>query len=97
MVQRVKHIGAVSLATTMGVLYGALGLIVGAIIALIALAIPSSGLGGSTGMLGMMCGVASVIVLPLVYGILGFVGGLIMAAIYNVVAKVTGGVELTME
>lgn len=97
MVQRVKNIGAVSLATTMGVLYAALGLIVGAILALIALAMPSSGLSGSAGMFGMMGGVASIIVLPLVYGVLGFVLGLISAAIYNVVARMTGGVELTLE
>ena len=97
MVQRVKNIGAVSLATTMSVLYAALGLIVGAILALVALAMPSSGLGGSAGMFGMMGGVASIIVLPLVYGVLGFVLGLISAAIYNVVARMTGGIELTLE
>lgn len=34
--------------------------------------------------------------LPVVYGVVGFIGGLIAAAVYNLVAKWTGGLEITL-
>lgn len=41
--------------------------------------------------------VVMAIIMPVVYGIFGFVGGAISAFIYNLVAKVTGGLEFTFE
>jgi hypothetical protein len=38
-----------------------------------------------------------VIFLPIIYAVLGFIGGVIAAFIYNLVAKWTGGVEFTTE
>jgi hypothetical protein len=38
-----------------------------------------------------------VIFLPVIYAVLGFIGGVIAAFIYNLVAKWTGGVEFTTE
>ncbi|MEO5960680.1 MAG: DUF3566 domain-containing protein [Opitutaceae bacterium] len=35
--------------------------------------------------------------LPVLYAIFGFIGGVIAAAVYNLVAKWTGGLELTLE
>ena len=35
--------------------------------------------------------------LPVMYGAFGFIGGVIGAAIYNLVAKWTGGFEVTVE
>ncbi|MBN1787208.1 MAG: hypothetical protein JW806_02300 [Sedimentisphaerales bacterium] len=34
---------------------------------------------------------------PLVYGILGFVGGIIVAALYNWCIKWVGGIKITLE
>jgi len=42
-------------------------------------------------------GVGMVIVLPLIYGLIGFVGGMIMAALYNLVSKMIGGLEVEVE
>ena len=39
----------------------------------------------------------AVILFPLFYGVFGAIGALISAALYNVVAGIVGGVELTME
>lgn len=35
--------------------------------------------------------------LPIIYAVVGFIGGVIAAFIYNLVAKWTGGVEFTTE
>jgi Ca2+/Na+ antiporter len=35
--------------------------------------------------------------LPFIYGFVGFLGGVIMAAIYNLVVRLTGGLEVTVE
>jgi hypothetical protein len=45
-------------------------------------------------MVGMLFGAGSIIILPICYGIIGFIGALLSAFIYNIAAKVTGGVEV---
>jgi hypothetical protein len=35
--------------------------------------------------------------LPIIYGVTGFIGGLIYAAVYNLTAKFTGGLEVTLD
>jgi uncharacterized oligopeptide transporter (OPT) family protein len=52
---------------------------------------------GANALGAVVFGVGSVIFLPIIYGIMGFIGGIISAAIYNVVAGVVGGVELNLE
>ena len=44
-------------------------------------------------------GIAGVLVifLPVIYAVLGFIGGVIAAFVYNLVAKWTGGIEFTTE
>lgn len=42
-------------------------------------------------------GLGIIIFLPLFYGILGFITGLVGALIYNLVARVVGGVELEFD
>jgi hypothetical protein len=42
-------------------------------------------------------GIMAVVVMPIMYGIIGFIGGIIMAAIYNLVAGVVGGLEFDFE
>jgi len=39
-------------------------------------------------------GIGMAIVLPIFYGVLGFIGGMIYAAIYNLIAAITGGSPL---
>ena len=40
---------------------------------------------------------AGALLVPVFYGVMGFVFGVIGAAIYNLVAKWTGGIEFTVE
>jgi hypothetical protein len=98
---RLKRIGPLSCAKMAGVLYAALGLIVGFFISIAALfgVALSSGAEGEPGaaFIGLLFGVGAIVVLPIVYGLLGFVSALVGAALYNLVAKLTGGIELDLE
>ncbi|MEY2546628.1 MAG: hypothetical protein QOG48_1745 [Verrucomicrobiota bacterium] len=42
-------------------------------------------------------GIAMAFIMPFLYAIFGFIMGVIMAAIYNLVARMTGGIEFTVE
>ena len=88
-----KRIGTMSLAKVFGVLYAAIGLLAGVFMALISLA----GAGSSQAGFGMGMGIAAVIVLPVLYGVLGFIGGLLTAWLFNLAAGWVGGVELDLE
>jgi hypothetical protein len=89
----VNRIGAFSLAKLAGTLYAILGLIFGGLFSLIAMAGAMFG-GGDSGMMGAMFGVGAVIILPILYGCIGFIGSIIGAWLYNVIAGMVGGVEL---
>jgi hypothetical protein len=41
-------------------------------------------------------GVAAIVVAPIFYGIIGAIGGLVGAAIYNLVAQFTGGIQIEL-
>ena len=45
---------------------------------------------------GPFFGIAAVVFLPVTYGVMGFVMTLIMAALYNALAKLVGGVEIDL-
>jgi len=94
-----KRVGPLSCGKIGGLLYGLMGLLFGAIFALFSLVgagFAGSDLGG--GMLpGAIFGVGAVIMLPLFYGVMGFVGGVITAALYNFVAGLIGGLEVELE
>ena len=42
---------------------------------------------------GAVGGIALAVMFPIIYAVGGFVGGIIAAALYNLVAKWTGGLE----
>jgi hypothetical protein len=93
-----KRIGPFSCAKISGLLYGLMGLIAGAIISFIALLLGSVGSDyGGGGALSGLFGVGAIILLPIFYGFIGFVGGAIMAWIYNLVAASVGGLELEFD
>jgi hypothetical protein len=96
----VKRIGPLSLAKIGGIIYAALGFIIGVFISLFALA----GLFGSVSLnngmgifLSLFFGLGAVIFLPVLYGILGFVMGILVAWLYNVFAGLVGGIELEVQ
>ena len=88
--QKVKRIGVLSLAKILGILYAIFGLIVGALFALLPL------FGFNADETGLSFGTASIIIFPILYGIMGFVGGLITAFFYNLIVGKVGGLEVEL-
>jgi hypothetical protein len=90
-----KRIGVLSCGKVLATLYAAMGLILGGLFALVSMvgfAMPQPPDGGANPA-PLFFGGAAVIIFPIMYGIIGFIGGIIVAAIYNLVAGVVGGVE----
>ena len=100
MTQQLRSIGAASCAKVFAVLYGILGLVIGAGFSLFFMigafigsqALPSEM--SAKGGLGILLGIGGLIFFPICYAVIGAIGGLIMSALYNVVAKYVGGVEV---
>lgn len=94
-----KRIGPWSVAKVFGATNAAMGLIFGALFALMALV--GAGVAGRSGnedaMFGALFGVGAVIVLPIFYGVMGVVFGALSAWLYNVFAGVVGGIEVQLE
>ena len=89
-----KRIDVLSAANVLGALYLMIGLLIGAVFAMLSLVrIAANNGGGATAFLG----IGAIIFMPLFYGVLGFIGGAIGAVIYNVVAGVVGGVKMDFE
>ena len=83
-----------------GLLYGLMGLLVGALFSFISvLGMAFSSFQGNSGeaLFGLVFGIGAVIILPIFYGVMGFVGAAIGAALYNFIAKMIGGIELVIE
>jgi len=99
----IRRVGVWSVARLYGGISAAMGLLIGACIALVAAlggmagAMRESGTGLGAGGLGAIFGVGAIIILPLLYGILGLVMGAIAAALYNLFAGMFGGIELETE
>jgi Transmembrane domain of unknown function (DUF3566) len=104
MKRRIKHIAPLQAGKMLGVLYGCMGLIFLPFLALAGMAgafaqnashtqggpeVPAALVGG------MMLGLG--IMMPVIYGVFGFIFGIISAAIYNVIARWIGGIEVEVE
>lgn len=94
-----RRIGAVSLGKVFGILYALLGLVIGALFALLSLV--GAGIGaaasGDEAWLGAFFGVGAIIILPIFYGVIGFIGGLLTGLFYNLAAGIVGGVQVELE
>ncbi len=90
----IRRVEPLAAAKVMGLVYVALGLIIGLIIAAASLlgglaSARPAGFGFGAGF-----GVAAIIILPILYGCIGFVMTAIAAAVYNWAAGVAGGIQI---
>lgn len=92
----INRVGPLSVGKVAGMLYGILGLIFGAIVSLIAMAGGMAANPDEPGaaVWGAIFGAGAVVLLPIMYGVFGFVMTLLMAALYNLTARMVGGVEI---
>jgi hypothetical protein len=88
MKKQLTRIAPLRAGIVLGVLYGILSLIIAPFILIAAFI--SSKTGTAT---PAIFGVGFAIMLPVLYAVVGFLGGVIAAAIYNLVTKWTGGLE----
>ncbi len=98
----VRRVGVFSCGKILGAIYAAFGLLAGALFSIFSLfgAMVGAGAGGDGfpgAALGVFFGVGAIFILPIMYGLMGFVGGAITALIYNGVAGIAGGLELDLE
>lgn len=93
----ITRVNPVSAAKVAGLLYVVIGLIAGAFVSLFTMAGAAIGAGSGNGdgaMFGALFGVGAIVLLPIFYGVFGFIGTLIMAWLFNVAAGMVGGVEI---
>lgn len=96
-----RSVDVLSCGKIMGALYAVLALIGGMLYTVLSLAVvmlaqpPANGPNPATFMVVM--GVLMVFLAPIFCGIVGFLGGLLAAAVYNFLAGLIGGLELHFE
>lgn len=98
---KIRRVGALSLGKILGVLYAVAGLLLGLVFSIAGMFGAAIGMsqqeGPGAALLGLLFGVGAIVILPLVYGTMGFIVGLIVAVVYNIVARMAGGIELDLE
>jgi predicted Zn finger-like uncharacterized protein len=92
----IRSIGVLSVGGIMGSIYAILGLIIGALMTILSLLGAAVG-GRNGGPEAVLFGVCSIVFIPVFYGAIGFVAGIIMAALYNVMANIIGGIRLELD
>jgi glycopeptide antibiotics resistance protein len=103
MKRRIKRISPLSLGKILGILFACLGLLFVPFFLLFAFIAPhlpharSSAGPDMSHFPVLFFGAGMTLLLPIFYGILGFLQGVIGAAIYNLLARWIGGIEVEVE
>ena len=94
-----KSVGVLSAAKIVGLMYAILGLIGGLFFAAFFAIIPMGATANpdTPTWLAPMFGTSAILIMPIVYGCMGFIGGAIAAVIYNALSGMMGGLELRLE
>ena len=87
----ISKVSPLSYAKLAGVIYGLIGLLIGVVLAIISLVAAK---GGGT---GWLAAIGSLVVAPLFYGAIGFVFGALAGWLYNLAARLVGGVQIELE
>lgn len=98
--RKITRIGIFSLARITGGVGLALGLIFGAIFSLVSLVgagFAAAEGGGLEGFAGLIFGLGAVIVLPILYGGLAFLQGLVIGFVVNLALSLFGGLEIELQ
>ena len=96
----IRRLGVMSVAKISAIIAAVVGLLAGILMFLFSLAGSAAGAmaqqdPGMAWMSGM--GALAIVVLPILYAVLGFIGGAIQAFAYNIAAKFVGGIRIETE
>ena len=102
---QIRRMGVFSCAKIYAIVMAAFGLVFGVLYGLFFMVIGGAMLAagsgargeGAAGAGGLVIGLVMMVVIPIFYGVLGFVMGAIGALVYNIAAGFVGGVELELE
>jgi hypothetical protein len=103
MKRRIKRIAPLQAGKMLGVLYACMGLIflpfigVAALVGAFAQQAQQGQGGGPAATIGIVLMVVFGLFIPVMYGVMGFLAGVIGAAIYNLIAQWIGGIEVEVE
>ena len=94
-----RRIDVLSTAKLLGILYAVFGLIGGVVFAVVSLLGLFVGSPDSAGPMafGALFGAGALVFFPILYGVMGFIGGALAAWLYNVLAGAVGGIRLELE
>ena len=96
----VTRIDVLSAAKFGGVFYGGLGLLIGGCLMVVGLLMSAAGAAqvekSGFPMAGALLSVGAVVFVPVFYGVIGFIGGAVMSALYNLVAHWMGGLRIEL-
>jgi len=92
---RLRSIGVLSSAKIFGIVQGAIGILVGFLFLIFA--IVGAAIVPAQQKLGMMGMIVIAVLMPVFYGVIGFVMGALWAFVYNLAAQAVGGMELQLD
>jgi hypothetical protein len=93
----IKRIGPLSCARIVGTLYIFVGLAIGGVISLVAVAGGFASQTSEAPFVGAFVGAGSIVLFPLFYGCIGFLSALIGAWLYNLLAGFVGGIQIEVQ
>lgn len=94
--RRLKRIDPMSAFKMGGALYALIGLLIGALFTLISV-VGTSVAPAEMGPFAVLFGAMAIILFPILYGLIGAVFSAIAALLYNLVARVAGGLAVEVE
>ncbi len=93
--KKLKKIGVLSLAKFQGIMMALMGLLIGLMAYLLqALLLSTSSAETPEAQIAASFGPLAIIFFPVAYGIMGFIMGSIVAALYNLISRFVGGIEV---
>lgn len=96
---KLKRIGVLSAGKICALLYAIIGLIGGVFVSFFSMLglFAASQAGDFPSFLAPFLGLGSLLVMPVFYGVMGFIVGVVGSAVYNGAALLTGGLEVEFE